>query len=199
MRLLTLIAADGWTCRLLLVLLLLLAADCVQNPTDAALLLLSCGLLAVRATLVLVPKNRAQDSGRQLARILAAGQQIVQLHLGNLLHVRRNLRMLERSGDDHRQHKFALIIGKRRVHETTNLRASDLLADGFVEHGRYMQIQRLIGQVDQAGSGHRAAINHSFQIICLGKAILHIEISGELDQISKAFRRPKTIAHEFTY
>ena len=47
LRLLTLIAADCRACGLLLVLLLLLTADCIQNPADAALLLLSCGLLAV--------------------------------------------------------------------------------------------------------------------------------------------------------
>ena len=94
--------------------------------------------------------------------------------------------MLEGTGNDHRQHQFALIVGKRGVHESADLRSSHLLAEGFVEHSGEMKVERLIGQIDQASGGQGAAINYGFEIIGLSKAIFHIEVSRELDQVSKA-------------
>src|SRR6478609_4021115 len=60
LRLLPLIAADRRTCGLLLVLLLLLAADCVQNPANATLLLVSSACISI---LILITKNCTQNSG----------------------------------------------------------------------------------------------------------------------------------------
>ena len=47
--------------------------------------------------------------------------------------------MLERSGDDHRHHKLALIVGEGRVHVATHLCAAHLLAKGLVQDSCYMQ------------------------------------------------------------
>src|SRR5437660_1230142 len=93
------------TCSLTLKLRCWLAAESAEDAADPALLLLSRGLLSVRASLVLVAENRAQDSCRQLSGIFAGGQQVVQFHLCDLLNVGSNLRMLERSCHDHRQHE----------------------------------------------------------------------------------------------
>ena len=107
--------------------------------------------------------------------------------------------MLERAGNDHRQYELALIVCKRGIHEAANLRAAHLLADGLVQHSRYMQVERLIGQIDQAGRGQGAAINHGFEIIGLGKTIFHVEVSRELDEVSKALGSTKAVAQEFSH
>ena len=104
--------------------------------------------------------------------------------------------MLESAGHDHGQHEFSLIIGKRGVHEPADLRSSNLLTESFVEHSREVEVERLIGQIDQAGSRHGAAVDYGLEIVGLSQAILHIEVSRELDEISKAFGRAKAIAHE---
>src|ERR1041385_195789 len=84
------IAALLWL--LLLVLLLLLAADCAQNSANPSLGLIA--LLSGCAALVFISENGAQNSIGQLARIFAGGQQVLELHLRDLLNVRRHLRML---------------------------------------------------------------------------------------------------------
>src|SRR5207302_10658173 len=103
--LLTLIVTNcGVLLRLiLLVLLLLFSADRIQNAADSTLGL-SVRRLASSAALIFLTENGAQNSGGQLGWILCLGQHVIKITLRTLLNVGRNMRMLERSGNDHRHH-----------------------------------------------------------------------------------------------
>src|SRR5258708_21054786 len=106
--------------------------------------------------------------------------------------------MLEATSNDHRKHQFALIVGKCCVHEPAYLRAANLLADCLIQHSCHVQVERLIGQIHQTGGCQRSAINHSFQVVGLGQTILHVEVSGELEQVSKVLGRAKPTAPKFS-
>src|SRR5262245_26976719 len=94
--------------------------------------------------------------------------------------------MLECSGDNHRHHQLTLIVGQGGIHVATNLRATHLLAQRLVQDRRHVHVQRLVGQVHQAGGGHSSAVNYSFQVVSLGHAVSHVKVSGELDQVRKS-------------
>src|SRR5882724_244417 len=107
--------------------------------------------------------------------------------------------MLEGTSNDHRKHQFALIVGKCCVHESTNLRAANLLADCLIQHSCHVQVERLVGQIHQTRCCQGSAVNHGFQVIGLSKTILHVEVSGELEEVSKVLGRAKTVADEFSH
>jgi len=121
---------------LLLVLLLLFAAQSVKNSADAAFRL-PRGI----SILIFVAENCSKNPICQLARIFTGRQQILQFHLRNLLHVGRDLRMLKCSRNDDWHNKLALIVGQSGIHESANLRAAYLLAQGFVQHSNNVQVE----------------------------------------------------------
>src|SRR5262249_54357466 len=79
--------------RLVFLLLFLFAAGVQESAATA--LLLSSAWLTVGAALVLIAENCPQHSGSELAWVLAGGQHVLDLHLRDLLQVRRHQRMLE--------------------------------------------------------------------------------------------------------
>jgi hypothetical protein len=107
--------------------------------------------------------------------------------------------MLKVSGNNHRQHELALIVGECRVHESANLCSTYLLAESFVQNSGYVQVERLIGQVHKAGSGEGTAIDYGVEVVGLSYAILHVKVAGELYEVSKVLRRTKIAADKFTH
>ena len=102
--------------------------------------------------------------------------------------------MLERSGNDHRHHELALIVGQGRVHVATDLCAAHLLAKGLVQDSCYTQVESLVGEVNQSSGCQRAAIDHGVQIVGLRHAILHVKITGQLDEIGEVLHGIKVTA-----
>ena len=115
------IAAHTWILLLLLCRLLLLATKRIHDAAEPAFL-----LIAGASTLVLIPisKQCSYDAIRELARIFASGQQVLQFHLRYLLCVWRDLRFLECAGDDDRHYEFALVVCQRGIHKSANLVAA---------------------------------------------------------------------------
>src|ERR1051326_148613 len=82
--------------RILLVLLLLLPADRIQNAADTAFGL-SVRRLAGSSPVIFLAENGAQNSGSQLGGIFGIRAHVFKFHLRDLLEVRSDARMLERS------------------------------------------------------------------------------------------------------
>src|SRR5215468_859091 len=97
--------------------------------------------------------------------------------------------MLEVAGNDHGKYQLSLIVGERRIHEAADLAATNLLTQRLVQHRRYVQVKRLVGQIYKASRGKSSPINDSFEVVGLCNTVLDVEVAGKLRHVGKPLRR----------
>ena len=110
---------------------LFLPAENIEDLVYRIRLLLRVRLLALIGIRVLLPQQVSQNAGGPTQRIVRSGHQVLQFHLGDLLNIGSEQRMLESAGDPRRYHDLALIIGQCGVHVSADAGSANLLAEAL--------------------------------------------------------------------
>src|SRR5271157_3186889 len=108
------------------------------------------------------------------------GQQVLQLHLGDLLDIGRNNGMVHVPSNQDGEDQLTILVGERRVEIAAHTSAANRLAVSLVQHCGHVQVEALIDEVDRSGCGHGADIQRRLQVVGLGDAVVYVEGAGHL-------------------
>ena len=95
--------------------------------------------------------------------------------MGDFLRIGHYGRMAHGSGDDHRQHEFAILVSQGGGHKASHTAPSNRLAESLVEHGSQVEVESLVDEVDGASSGHRSDIKCCLQVVGIGHSAADVE------------------------
>src|SRR5271157_744701 len=150
-------------------------SSCVVRTALSAvlrLLFLPAEQLIERATEITSALPGQEASGR--------GQQVLQLHLGDLLDIGSDDGVVHGSSNQDGEDQLTILVGERRVEIAAHAGAANRLAISLVQHCGRVQVEALIDEVHRAGRCQVADIQRGLEVIGLRHAVVYVEGAGHL-------------------